>query len=1440
MKSARSLTNTTICQLPKSRIARALKKTKDSSKPSIAGFVAWRNTQLSSTASGTTINDTNANNVITERQSLVVNDWPLASTLSLTPSPSGIIDKTRWFPLGPNNVSGRIITMLIDPDHPDTLWAGSAGGGLWKSVNNGDNWNPIADFPGNTAVSAIKMDPYNHDTMYIGTWDKDLNWVPGNGIFKSTDRGTTWTHVTSTSSSQDPTWKTIKEIYPDPTTVGRFIVASSVWNGSWVLVSDDNMQTWHPIISWEHMLWDTLAVNPYTNWHLLIADSGISPKKIFVSNDYGYTFSGVLAPADGRSEFAFAKPNAILIARGNGSDNNQPITLTNNTASGDTIMIDTVWVNLTTRIDATVSWEICIRQLGSTDNCANNASKQTIHEGSGTYLFSWTSLGNPILFSNSGGMDFEIYVDTPFQIVSSEIQIDRIGYTKNNIQYVDTYIWGESFWNGLIYASVDENNGTLYRSIDLGNSWELVSSGASLLGNQWWYWNTIWVNPFDQRHIIVWWIDLFESRDGGYTWRRISNWAEQMYNWEVTPHSDHHSIIMDPRFDNIWNRRIYIGTDGGIYRTDDVDSVVDALSWWHFAGNGLNITQFYSISGTGNIVQWWAQDNGTTLYQWWVNKKWSLWNGGDGEDTVVDPRGRYIYGECQNGACLSRGKIENGTVTPESIERFTEINSEFRTWEAPILLDPNNPSRLFYGANSLWVAENADTANASDVIFRKFGNPNTLLGWSNSPITDIAIASQNSNRIWIAKSNDLYYTMSGTTTSGEVNNWTKITASNLPWRNITHIEVDYYDPNKVYITYGGYEWSNVWMTTNNGVSWVDISANLPNAPTYTIKQYRNNPNFLYVGTEVWLFYSENGGQSWSTTNEWPANTPVFDIEWYDSNTMLIATFGRWAWALDLNNLTVVTPPTTAIVSGEVVSTSSGILNISHYKNPLQVEAKGNQTIFYTTDGSVPTSTSSGTVQWGIFTLSGKTLMSPTGQVQSFSWDTLTLKVRSRDFANNWSDVNTYLYHYKDSIESPHQLTWGSGATTLTMAGSDDIESKSQVTESGSAMTITLVGSILLSGSIVPATTIGYNGSSISATGTVDAYWNIVLRNIDTQNIPDGIVYTSWQLSDRLGNIGLINTGTLLKNIVSTHLLVDTGSLIQSGVISQSGIIYSKVKTVLMDITTDELSHITATGTAVGFPTSFWNTNISGTGKYQSTITATLTGSEWVRNYTVSAIDMSNIYWETLTGKIIYDITPPAITPINYSSGMIQSNGYFTLKWVIEDLSPSQLRINNIPVVITGNTWSIDILVQVGMNHYEYTSSDILWNMTTGYYSITGQQFVGPGGWWGTNQLQTTWSSLLENKSIIPTKIVPSLPVSLKVNSWSLLSAKQFRDYVNTILTLVESGNIERSTQLEKLSTILYEVQDKKNNSKKTIIHYKNYIVLEQKILQSYINTIRKN
>ena len=118
--------------------------------------------------------------------------------------------------------------MFIDPDFPDTLWVGSAGGGLWKSIDNGNNWNPVAHFPGNTAISVIKMDPHDHNIMYIGTGDRDTsNGVPGNGIFRSSDRGNTWADISSINSNQKVSWGTITDIYIDPTTSGRFIVAQN-------------------------------------------------------------------------------------------------------------------------------------------------------------------------------------------------------------------------------------------------------------------------------------------------------------------------------------------------------------------------------------------------------------------------------------------------------------------------------------------------------------------------------------------------------------------------------------------------------------------------------------------------------------------------------------------------------------------------------------------------------------------------------------------------------------------------------------------------------------------------------------------------------------------------------------------------------------------------------------------------------------------------------------------------------------------------------------------------------------------------------------------------------------------------------------------------------------------------------------------------------------
>jgi hypothetical protein len=1087
MKRARSLTNETICKLPKARIARSLKKTLDPSKPSIEGFMEWRNESLISGASGT-INALNANNANTERQALVVNDWPLINTDS-TPAIqwSGAIDKTRWFSLGPNNVSGRIITMFIDPDYPDTLWAGSAGGGLWKSIDNGDHWNPIADFPGNTAISVIKMDPHNHDIMYIGTGDKDLwDGVPWNGIFKSTNRGETWTHVPSTIAENN-LWSVVTWIYINPIQSGSFI---ATWGYSWSLRSDDNMQTWTAsTISWlENPSYGSWVIeNPYNSGSILINIG----EKIYTSWDYGQTFTWISRPGSyGRIELAFGKPNIITLSWVSQLPEKKQISLTNTSTNGD-IRIDTVTIDIKIWTGTTVSGELCLRPIWSINSC-NTYEKHEIQNTGGLFTFSWISLPYQALSKNGWTSDFEIFLDTQNGgVVSGEIKynVDHINYESNAELGTEYYISGESYGSGLIYASVNQNYGSLYRSWDLWVTWELVSNPdlpsiyrydwygeTSLLGNQWSFGNVIWVNPMDFRHIIIGGINLFESRDWWYNWEMLSDWTNGFSAEKdryISPHADQHSIVADPRFDNINNRKIFFWTDGWIYRANDIDSITDPRIGWDFAGNWLNVTQFYSIAGTGNIVGGWAQDNATTVYNGLNSWNWDEWlTSWDGMDSVIDPRWTFIYGESYYGWYLARWKINNNLVTPELIGFLSggvSFKDDDAGWIMPILLDPNNSSRMFAGAKSLWLSENVDTENSYDVIFRNIGNPDPLSFWS---INSIAISKQDSNRIWASKWDTLYRSMSWTTSiSWEIQDWVNVTASNLPkWRTITHIEIDYYNPNKVYITYGGYEISNVWMTENNGVSWVDISANLPKVPIHTIKQFRNNPNYLYVGTEAWLFSSENGGQSWTTTNEWPANSPVFDIEWYNDNTLLIATFGRGAWALDLNNLTIVPPPTISL-KWDILTSLSGSQVINHYKDPIKAVIQWNGTVFYTLDSSVPTKTSSGILSGDVIVVSWETMM--------LSWIVIwtgnTLNLRTRDFAGNWSDMTKYEFKYKDAsylshlaidtrepyrakitFETPISLSWSlfysTSSGNLSTGSGKEIKTDGKTTE-----TLTLTG-----------------------------------------------------------------------------------------------------------------------------------------------------------------------------------------------------------------------------------------------------------------------------------------------------------------------------------------------------------------------------------------------
>jgi hypothetical protein len=212
-----------------------------------------------------------------------------------------------WFSRGPTNLAGRIMSLAIDPNDPTVLYAGSAGGGLWKSTNSGAVWMPIADELPSPAVGAVVVLPSDSDVILIGT-GQGASGAPaaaviigGIGILKSTDAGSTWQ---STSLSY-PTGlgHAVHEMQVNPIT-GVILAAAS--DGVWR--STDDGDTWTQVRmngDFHDVCWKPGDAN-----RVYVGKGTGSGTGVHLSTDGGATFvraSGQpLGPTIGRTEIAIS------------------------------------------------------------------------------------------------------------------------------------------------------------------------------------------------------------------------------------------------------------------------------------------------------------------------------------------------------------------------------------------------------------------------------------------------------------------------------------------------------------------------------------------------------------------------------------------------------------------------------------------------------------------------------------------------------------------------------------------------------------------------------------------------------------------------------------------------------------------------------------------------------------------------------------------------------------------------------------------------------------------------------------------------------------------------------------------------------------------------------------------------------------------------------
>jgi hypothetical protein len=372
-----------------------------------------------------------------------------------------------------------------------------------------------------------------------------------------------------------------------------------------------------------------------------------------------------------------------------------------------------------------------------------------------------------------------------------------------------------------------------------------------------------------------------QSIDGGNSWTIYSN-----------IHPDAHAFVFSHD-----GSILYIGNDGGMWSTTQMTSTNIT---WNNLNTGLATEQFYpglSISANDVTIGFGGtQDNGTEAYS--GTTTWNVVACGDGGETAIDSTTNpvTVYTNCITATLYkSTDGGHNFVVAQNGINPNDRSN-----WTPPVTMDPANSQRLYFGtqfvyqttnAAGLWTAISPDLTNG--------GN-----------LTAIAVSPVNANTVWAA-SDDSRVSVTQNALAGTGAVWTNVTGTGmLPNRYITAMAADPQQAGTAYMTCSGFSGygdnlGHVFMTTNSGGTWTDISGNLPNIPANDIAIDPLAANTFYVATDFGVFYTTNGGVAWATLVTGLPRVAVTSLKLHPSRNLFAATHGRSMWETNVASVTSI-------------------------------------------------------------------------------------------------------------------------------------------------------------------------------------------------------------------------------------------------------------------------------------------------------------------------------------------------------------------------------------------------------------------------------------------------------------------------------------------------------------------------------------------------------
>ncbi len=450
----------------------------------------------------------------------------------------------------------------------------------------------------------------------------------------------------------------------------------------------------------------------------------------------------------------------------------------------------------------------------------------------------------------------------------------------------------------VIEAEEDARKG-LYKSEDAGESWKQLNNDFGITVRPF-YFSRITVDPKDENVIVKGGLSGSISRDGGLTFKDLGNM-----------HSDIHDVVFDINDSD----RMYVGTDGGVYRSWNGGTTMEIVE-------NMPLSQFYHVSVDNEEpynIYGGLQDNGS----WYGPSRatggikardWNSIGPGDGFRVLKHPTKNIIYSEMQGAENIWRYDVDKKLIkTVQPLPKEGDPKLRFN-WNTPIAVSAFHPDRFYVGSQFLHVSNDMgdtwkiispdlttndkskqDQADSGGLSVDNSGaeNHTTIFTIAESPLDE--------NVIWVGTDDG---NVQVTTDGGK--NWTNTSMEieGLPKNTwVYHIEASSHDKATAYAVFEGHTSGDMkpytYKTTDFGKTWKNIITEDVIGFVRNIQEDYVNPDLLFLGTEFGLYITLDGGKSWTKFGNNMPSTAVHFIDLQKrTNDLVMGTHGRGIIIID--------------------------------------------------------------------------------------------------------------------------------------------------------------------------------------------------------------------------------------------------------------------------------------------------------------------------------------------------------------------------------------------------------------------------------------------------------------------------------------------------------------------------------------------------------------